>query len=64
MTERRLADVVGFAATLGDYGVRRTGQHDRGVEILITQDAGRFIGQQIICRDIHVERHTPLFVAI
>ena len=63
MTERRLAHVVGFAAALGHDGVGGTGQHDRGAEILVAQDARCFISQKIIGGDIHVERHSPLLIA-
>src|SRR6476646_2592642 len=62
MAERSFAHVISFAATLGNHGIRGTRQHDGSVEVLIFQYAGRFISQKIVCRDIHVERYTPLLV--
>ena len=62
MTERSLTHIVSLAATLRDDGISRTGQHDRGIEILISQYVRRLVYQKIICRDINVESRSPLFV--
>ncbi len=48
MVERGLADVVGFAAEFGDYGVGGTGEHDGGRQLLIVEDPLGCFGQKIV----------------
>ena len=60
MIERGLADVVGFAAVLGNDGVGGTGKHHGDWKLLIFEDPFRLARQQIISGDVDEERFVPL----
>ncbi len=63
MAEGGFADVVGFAAALGDHGVGGAGEHDGTFEILGAKDVCGFGGEQVIRRDVEVERGSPCRIA-
>ena len=63
VAEGGLADVVGFAAALGDDGVRGTGEHDAGVDSLLGKDLRGLVGEQVVRSDVDFERRGPLRIA-
>src|SRR6185312_845475 len=52
MADGGLADVVSLAAALGDDGVSGTGEDDGNVEVLVGEDFGGLIDEEMIGRDV------------
>ena len=55
MRERGLADVVGLAAALGHDGVGGAGEDNDGVEGLLAEGLGGFVGEKVVGGDVDVE---------
>src|SRR6266446_902515 len=60
MIERGLAGVVGFAAFLRNYGIRRAGENHGARETLIAKDWLRSACQQIVASNVDEKRFGPL----
>ena len=61
--KRRLAHVVSLAAALGNHRIGRAGEHHVDRQALFLEGLRGFVGQQIIRRDVDIERQRPLRVA-